>query len=127
MKRRRSSRISVAASPAEPSGGSADLASRRAMLQVHLHPRTAARAGIVEVHRAGADDVRSLMTADRADRHFVGLDLLRVPLDDLAAGSAGPPARQGVGDALDRFEVVHELRQVLEVPPEAVEALRSAS
>jgi hypothetical protein len=60
--------------------------------------------------------------SDQLVRDFV--DDLRVPLDLRAGGTAHDPMRALLVDLLHGFDVVHELREIFEVAPEAVDAFR---
>src|SRR4051812_27352816 len=102
------------------------LAPWRAVLQVHGDARAASRSLVIEVDRSGADDIGAFEGAPAEDLVRYLVDDLAVPLDHRAAWPLRPPMRDGVGDAIDRLEVAHELRQVLEVAPEAIELVDGA-
>src|SRR5262245_16543441 len=90
--------------------GRRNFSTRRAVLQPHAHTSSATRAGSVEVDRAGAHHIRTFdrLPANHLIRHLI--DDLGVPFDDGSGWSSGAPARQRVGDAFDRFQVLHETR-----------------
>src|SRR5437899_2888559 len=67
--------------------------------RVHLRPGK----------RAPADPLIRLLAVD-----------LRVPLHHLAVRPVGNPVRYPVVDARDRAQVLHESREILQIPPELV-------
>ena len=78
-------------------------------------------AGFLEVHRPGAAPHPSLR-ANASQSPCLGTSLMISAFHSTSRTGRPlcPPARERVGDALDRFEMAHEPRQVLEVAPEAV-------
>src|ERR1041384_3321648 len=99
--------------------GRAELAARRVVLQVDGDAR-AVRI-LVEVDGARGRDRRAgeRLPADHFILHFV--DDARVPFDARPRGTSRHPVRDAFLAHRDPLEMFHELREVLEVPPEAVE------
>src|SRR6185312_1023388 len=97
---------------------SAHCARRRIILEFYSDFRTPAAARIAEGYGPGIRDFRSIKRtpSDQLVLHIV--DNFRIPLHAAFTRPSHNPVRSGSAiQNADRFDVLHEFRQVLEIPP----------
>ena len=121
LKRCRSSAICCCGSLAQqPGERGTNLTGRWIVLKLHTHLGRAI-AGRFETNRSRADDVGLAHRFPRQQRRRNIVDDLRIPTHGDAKRSPRHPVRVGTVVYVDRLEMRHEARQVLEVAPVGID------
>src|SRR5581483_3721854 len=101
--------------------------SRRVILELHPHFSTPAAFRVAERYRARVCDLGSIQRAPSDQLVFSFVDDFRIPLHAAFTRPPHNPVRSGASiEHANGFYMLHELREVLEIPPETVHLLTGA-